>query len=79
MTVLVNINNSMTFEKYLIPENADLNNTHFVEITIDYTLDLFVAKKIKDKLAITDEWREHNDFTFPSSLLNKFLHTDIAI
>jgi hypothetical protein len=78
MTVFVNINNTKTFEKYLLPENTDTNNTHFVEITIDYTSDLFVAKKIKDKLKITDEWQEYNDFTFPSSLLRKFLHSDIA-
>ena len=74
MTVLVSKNNNATFEKYIILKNSDIGNTEFVEITIDYTLNLFVAKKIKGELNITDEWQEYNDFTFPSSLLNKFLH-----
>ena len=74
MTVLVNKNNTEAIEKYIIPKSQETGNSDFVEITIDYSSNTFVAQKIKGEINISDDWEVYNDFTFPSSLLKKFLH-----
>jgi len=47
-----------------------------VEISIDNTQKEFIVRKVGREIAITNEWEEKENYTFPSSLLNEFLRKD---
>jgi hypothetical protein len=69
-------NNTKDFKKFLIPKSAEYNCTRWVEITVDFQLNEFVAKKVNGEMNPSDEWEETQEYTFPSSLMSEFLRDD---
>jgi hypothetical protein len=74
MKILKSIHNSSDMKMFLIPKDNSTNCQDWVEISIDYLNNVFTAKKVLGP-SLNDEWEENNDYTFPSSLLNEFLHS----
>jgi len=72
MKIFASSKNDSMLQKFLIPKES--NSKDWVEICIDYAHKTFTAKKILIEI-VEDEWREYDDYTFPSSLLNKFLQS----
>lgn len=64
-------------KKFLIPKSKEIGNENWIEISIDTERQKFVAQKLKIDQANSTEWEIYNDSTFPSSLLNEFLRSEI--
>lgn len=69
--------NTENQKKFLIPKSAEIGNQNWVEISIDNERQKFVAQKLKIDQPNNTEWEIFNDATFPSSLLNEFLRSEI--
>ena len=74
--ILAHKENSEIHKKYRIPRNPIDGYQVFVEIEIDLERQIFKAKRRKFNSTNDLEWKEHNDSTFPSSLLNEFLRSE---
>lgn len=75
MKILKSIQNTDMFKKFLIPKDNSDDCKDWVEICIDYSVNVFTAKK-NISPDFQGGWEEYNDSTFPSSLLNEFLRSN---
>lgn len=76
MKVYISKENSNLFRKFLIPKDDKDQQRDYIEITIDYSESIFVAKKQVHTVVDLNIWKLYEENTFPSSLLNEFLRTE---
>lgn len=70
--------NSEYYREFLIPKEGDIKiGGSVLHVIIDDTNAKFLAKKLVVKNNLDEaQWEKFDDYTFPSSLLNKFLRTE---
>ena len=79
MQILASSDNSKLQKEFLIPKIKAEDNKDWLHIKIDYSKNEFVAKKIIGTFSVGDHWINFDDYTFPSSLLNEFMNSDIKV
>ena len=73
MIVLFLKTSTSSKQTFTLPNNGKLDCNEWVEISIDFDSQEFIARKFNEKTYSLQEWTVVENLTFPSSLFNRFL------